>query len=207
MTSAEHRSRATVSHAIRSAAPYRERVSRTSPPPPQAISRDITVGGTSKPELLRLLASHNVQLNAMATQLFADARFETAPTVSTLRTWDLSVGELGFSEGASIDAIMKRAANHGLMPAPLELGPHMRLQFLDQTELPNEQTEARHQAPRGSLTIVSIPISDDDELPCGFYLRRIDGVLWLRGYKSWPGHRWNPADRMAFVERASCGQS
>ena len=43
------------------------------------------------------------------------------------------------------------------------------------------------------------PLDDTDETPKGFYLRRIDGVPWLRGYWSWPGHLWSPEDRRLFA--------
>jgi hypothetical protein len=32
----------------------------------------------------------------------------------------------------------------------------------------------------------------------GFYLRRIRGVLWLRGYRSPAEHVWEAADRFVF---------
>ena len=169
---------------------------------PHATFRSVTVGGTTKPELLQLLASHGVQWNAMATRLLDDARFTTAPSSTTLRTWETSVGELGLASGATIDAILARAEAHGLMPGPLELGPHLRLQLLDQSEARVDHVQPRHQAPPGSLTVASIPLSNDEDFPCGFYLRRIDGTLWLRGYRSWSGHRWSLADRFVFVERA-----
>jgi len=171
------------------------------PPPPDATLRTITVGGVAKPELLSALAAKGVRLNAMAQQLFDDARFVPAPTASVLHAWELTVGALGLGAGGTIDAILARAAEHGLVPGPLELGPHLRLHMLDQVEGRVEGPEIRHQAPPGALTVASVPLSSDEEFPCGFYLRRIDGALWLRGYRSWSGHHWSPDDRFAFVER------
>jgi hypothetical protein len=46
---------------------------------------------------------------------------------------------------------------------------------------------------------VSAALVEDDEFPKGFYLRRIDGVLWLRGYRSGPAHVWSPDDRLVFA--------
>jgi len=48
--------------------------------------------------------------------------------------------------------------------------------------------------------VASAPLAQDDETPKGFYLRRIEGVLWLRGYRSWPGHIWSPQDMFVFSE-------
>lgn len=172
------------------------------PPLAHITLRSVAVGGAMKPELLSLLEAAGVKLNAMAMRLFDDARFDTAPSKAILRTCEISLNSLGFSSGATIDAIHARAAEHGLVPGPLELGPHMRLQLLDQPEGRIDNAEARHQAPNGSVTVASIPVSDDEDFPCGFYLRRIEGALWLRGYQSWSGHLWNPEDRFVFVEQA-----
>ena len=83
---------------------------------------------------------------------------------------------------------------------PLELGPHLRLQFTDQPEGSLGQPVSQNCAPPGSLTVASAPLAQDDETPKGFYLRRIEGVLWLRGYRSWPGHIWSPQDMFVFSE-------
>jgi hypothetical protein len=81
---------------------------------------------------------------------------------------------------------------------PLELGPHPRLQFLDQPEGHLGHPSSKHRAPHGSITVASRPLTEDYETPKGFYLRRIDGVLWLRGYCSAPDDIWNPEDRLVF---------
>jgi hypothetical protein len=47
---------------------------------------------------------------------------------------------------------------------------------------------------------VSAPLAADDDIPKGFCLRRIDGVLWLRGYRSGPEHIWSPDDRLIFID-------
>jgi hypothetical protein len=68
------------------------------------------------------------------------------------------------------------------------------LQFLNQPEGSAGLPETHHRAPFGAITVASTPLDDCDETPKGFDLRRMDGVLWLRGYWSWPGHIWNPED-------------
>ena len=66
-----------------------------------------------------------------------------------------------------------------------------------------DSPDVPHQAPPGSITVVSDPLIDDD-VPKGFYPRRVDGVLWLRGYVSGPNHIWQPGDRLAFLGTGSC---
>ena len=93
-------------------------------------------------------------------------------------------------------SLVSRALASGLGECPLELGPHLRLQFSDQPEAPDLPTA--HRAPPGSLTVASRPLDDGDESPQGFYLRRVGGVSWLRGYRSWAGHVWSPGDVLVF---------
>jgi hypothetical protein len=114
---------------------------------------------------------------------------------------ETSVSALGFPDGATFAPIVERAAAQGLSLCPLELGPHLRLQRVDQEEGFVGQPASRHRAPPGSLTLASAPLADDEETPKGFYLRRIEGVLWLRGYRSWPGHHWSPEDMLVFTRR------
>lgn len=163
--------------------------------------RRIGIGGVDRSQLLARLASARVQLNDFARTLFADERFTTSATATTVEVVTLSVAELGFGDGATIDRIVERAASRGLGLCPMELGPHFRLQYLDQPEGSLGFPATQHRAPPGSITVASAPLCDDDDVPKGFYLRRIDGVLWLRGYRSWPGHVSRPDDVFAFVLR------
>lgn len=176
----------------------------TSSPVPPPSSRGcpggtLRIGGVSKEEWLRRLQESGVRLNDAARTLFADARFTTSLSDSVVETVEVSVSALGFATGATFEAILGRAALLGLLPCPLELGPALRLQFTDQPEGFLGQPPSQFRAPPGSVTLASVPLADDDETPKGFYLRRIEGHLWLRGYRSWPGHVWSPQDVFVFV--------
>lgn len=111
---------------------------------------------------------------------------------------ETSVEGLGFARGAAMGEILARAGRLGLGLCPLELGPWLRLEYLDQPEGNAGQPARPGQAPAGAITIVSAALVEDDGFPKGFYLRRIDGVLWLRGYLSGPAHVWSPDDRLIF---------
>lgn len=156
------------------------------------------IGGLQKPELLLALRERGVHLNEAAEALFADARFTLLVERTLVDLVVISVGELGFAEGATYDELTARALELGWVECPLELGPHLRLQLLDQPEGSSGVAPTAHRAPPGSITIASKPLDSAEETPCGFYLRRIDGVLWLRGYRSWPGHVWSPEDVFVF---------
>ena len=170
---------------------------------PQCLSafptRTVCIGGVPKEELLSKLQVAGVLLNEAAEVLFADPRFTTSSVSSPVETVQVSVAALGFQDGATFVGVVERAATNGLLPCPLELGPHLRLHFTDQPEGSLGQPASQHCAPPGSVTLASEPLSERDETPKGFYLRRIEGTLWLRGYRSWPGHNWSPQDVFVFV--------
>lgn len=162
------------------------------------VVRAVNVGGLGKHELLEQLRRAGVELNEAGRVLFAHDGFTTHDQASRLTTIELSVANLGCSTGANMAHIHERAARLGLSLCPLELGPHLRLQYLDQAEGATGQPPSRHRAPPGSLTVASPALAPDDETPKGFYLRRMEGVLWLRGYRSGPEHLWSPEDRLVF---------
>jgi hypothetical protein len=162
-----------------------------------AVPATVRIGGMDKPRLLGALRERGVQLNASADALFADPRFEPSERARTIEIVTRTVADLGFAAGATYGELVARAHESGWAECPLELGPHLRLAFLDQPEAPDEPP-TRGEAPPGSITIASPPLDDGDETPKGFYLRRADGIRWLRGYRSWPGHRWNLRDRFVF---------
>ncbi|MEJ5999842.1 hypothetical protein [Paucibacter soli] len=164
-----------------------------------ALRRTLGIGGVDKAGLLARLRAAGVRLNPLAEQLFAEAGFCTAPLPSRVEIAELTPAELGLAEGGRWAELLAQAAAQGLGECPLELAPHLRLALLDQPEGSMGQVATQHRAPPGSITVVSAALSADEELPKGFYLRCIDGVQWLRGYRSWPGHHWSADDRLVFL--------
>jgi hypothetical protein len=167
-----------------------------------AITRIVRVGGMSKPELLAEFHARGIELNEAARRLFAHDSFTTSDVASLAHTVEVSVVDLGCIRGATRAQIQERAAELGLSLCPLELGPHLRLQFLDQPEGYIDRPPLQHRAPPGAITVASMQLSDDDGIPKGLYLRRINGVLWLRGYWSGQDHIWRPEDRLVFCHSA-----
>ncbi len=163
------------------------------------IIRTIEVGGLTKFQLIQKLQQHSVLMNESAERLFADNKFTTSDLTYFLKTVELTVRDLGFAEGATTAQIFKRASEVGLDLCPLELGPRMRFQYLDQPEGYLGKPSLPHQAPYGSITIASEVLSEDEDFPKGFYLRRIDGVLWLRGYRAKQTYVWKPDDHLIFL--------
>ncbi|SHR48748.1 Uncharacterised protein [Mycobacteroides abscessus subsp. abscessus] len=165
------------------------------------ISRTIEVGGLSKGELIEKLKQSSIMMNEYGKRLFVSDRFTTSETKYSLETVELTVGNLGFLEGATTNQIYKRASELGLGLCPVELGPHLRLAYHDQPEGGLGNPLQKQQAPSGSITIASEILTEEDDFPKGFYLRRINGVLWLRGYFADHLHVWNADDHFIFSKK------
>ena len=154
------------------------------------ITRTVDVGGLTKSELIQELQRNSISLNAYGERLFADDHFTTSETSHRLKTVELTVRDLGFPEGATTAQIFERASELGLELCPLELGPHLRLRYLDQ--------------PEGFwITIASKKISEDNDFPNGFYLRRLDDGLWLRGYRAEPQYVYDSDNHFIFSQTKS----
>lgn len=82
---------------------------------------------------------------------------------------------------------------------PARAGTHLRLQYLDQLKGHEHDPDRPRRAPPGSITIASQPLSADNYVPKGFYLRCIEGKLWLRGCRSGFDHVSEADDRFVFV--------
>lgn len=164
------------------------------------VTRTIEVGGLTKLQLIQKLQQHSILINEYGERLLSDDKFTTSDTKYSLKTVELTVRDLGFPDGATTPQIFKRASQRGLELCPLELGPHLRLEYLDQPEGYTGNISQQHQAPSGSITIASEIVKDDDDFPKGFYLIKIDGVLWLRGYIADNLHVWNPDDHFIFSQ-------
>ena len=161
------------------------------------VPSTVQIGGTSKGDLLAAVRDCGVRLNAAADALFDDHRFTTLDRSRVIEIVVRSVADLGFQRGATYKELIARASALGWGECPLEVGPHLRLQFLDQPEAPAGCRAATQRAPLGSITVASAPL-DGDETPKGFYLMRFDGALWLRGYWSGADHVWSPDDVLLF---------
>ncbi|MDX2220580.1 MAG: hypothetical protein SF172_16295 [Burkholderiales bacterium] len=142
----------------------------------------------------------NIELNAFAEAIFEHDRFVPGDVPVEYETVELTVHDLGFESGATMPEIIAAGARLGLAPCPLELAVYLRLAMPDQAEGHWGQPETRHTAPPGAITVISPPLAEDDTVPKGFYLRKIKGVLWLRGYVSDATHVLRPGNHLIFCK-------
>lgn len=167
------------------------------------IVRTVEVGGLTKSQLLQKLQHNSIMLNKFGEQLFSDDKFHISDKVYSVVTVELKVRNLGFQEGATIPELYKKASQLGLKLCPLELGPYLRLKYLDQPEGYLGKPVWRNRSPYGAIKIASEILSEDVDFPKGFYLRRIEGVLWLRGYIADDLHVLDPDDHVIFCKNVT----
>jgi hypothetical protein len=100
----------------------------------------------------------------------------------------VSVAELGFPDGATLKDIYAKAKTFDLELCPCEVGPQLRLQYMDQ--------------PNGEWLLVAMePITDSDGDPRVFDVGRGGRGRWLRARYGYPGIVWSGSSRWVFVRR------
>lgn len=157
------------------------------------ILKEVWIGGLTKDELLQNLNIKNIGINEFGLQILNHKNFTTSPIKTKITTIIISVGDLGFQKGAPTKDIYQKAEELGFKLCPAELGPHMRLQYIDS----NQPIDP----PKGSWENIGMKkLSDEPNFPNGFYLRRREDGFWLRGYQASPDHMWSPTDRFIFVK-------
>ena len=160
---------------------------------------NVSIGGLAKADLLERIEVTGIKINSLALEIFSDENFRTQERASTIEVILKTVSELGLPHGGVLTQAIDAAEALGFGLCPMELAPHLRLAYLDQEEGAVGLETTEHRAPPGSITIVDQRPKEDESEYRGFYLRRIEGTLWLRGYKSWSGHVWQPQDMLAFT--------
>ena len=166
-----------------------------------SIPLPIRVGWLSREDLLASLDRLGVLRNASADVLLTSDVFDRQ-RLESFRVVQRTVGQLGFRNGAALPSIFTRAQTVGLSLCPAITGPYLRLVMAGQESAP-DSVLSNGSAPSGSITVAAAPLDDDDDFPKGFYLRAVNGVLWLRGYRTTDTYIWSPDDRFAFREEGS----
>ena len=148
----------------------------------------LVVGGARREELRARLDERGIQLNDSARTLLEDPCFDTrAP--EKLEVVQRSLQQLGLASGGTLPQITAAAREQGLAPLPPDTGPYLRLAITDQEQAPDSILSAGR-APTGAVHVHSAPLRADHDYPKGFYLRVVDGVTWLRGYRCDDEYVW-----------------
>lgn len=158
--------------------------------------RQIAVRGLERSELLQRMDQAGVQLNDYAKMLLAHRVFDEVVPAQKLTVVSRNLQQLGLDPGATLPQIFERAVSVGLKLCPAYVGPYLRLDFLDQTAS-SDSVLSGGRKPADSLTVASAALGDQ-EFPRGFYLRVVDNVPWLRGYRCDDTHGFAPTDTFVF---------
>lgn len=160
--------------------------------------RKMEIGSYIGQELHEALLQKGIALNEYAELLLASDDLKPSVVPYIITTVTVTPHQLGLTDGGTMPQILAQAKEHGLLPCPLELGPYLRLQFLDQPEGSLGKPVREKRAPFGALTIASEKLREDPDFPRGFYLRCIEGTLWLRGYRADDEHQYDAEDAFVF---------
>ncbi len=119
----------------------------------------------------RILRSGKFEITEWTSEILGDWAFEVADEETEVDLVRVTVGELGFREGARLKQLYGCAQELGFQLCPPEVGPQLRLQYKDQ---PKED----------SVFVGMEPIAGkgggDDALV--FTLRHINSILLLDSY-------------------------
>jgi hypothetical protein len=160
-----------------------------------ATKRDFAIWKTAKlgtcktaDDYRKALKKARYGINIWANEILNKAAFTFTQQETEVDLVVLSVGELGFKDGAHYNDICARAVEMGLELCPAEVGPTLRLAYADQPK--NE-----------CLRIATEAIIDSDGYLFIFAVEHVDGELWLRGYFGHPASFWYAVHRFVFVRR------
>lgn len=158
--------------------------------------RSVVIGGVSRQGIEKRLAAAGVELNDYARMLLAHQIFDSVRPAEQANFASFRVQDLGIQQPATLKTILDLAMSRGLALCPASAGPFLRLAIMDQQNSTNSTLSAGKK-PANSLTIASLPLGTDD-IPKGFYLRVVDGVPWLRGYRCENAYEFGPEDAFIF---------
>jgi len=157
----------------------------------------LNLKGIFKNEIESILDDNHIYVNDYAKVYMSHYRFGSDYSSRLVRVRILTLGELGFNDGATISEILERAMDNHLKLCDPTVGLFLRLHEVHQEMSQNSVLSGTHEAPEGAITVLSEPLEDDIDFPRGLYLRNVDGSLWLRGYVCDDLYRFRSTDMIA----------
>ena len=164
------------------------------PSPKLEVWKTIKIGTGIKDANGFRQAIKNVEMRIgdWANDMLGKPAFTVATEATEVDLVKVTVGELGFKDGARCDNIYERAKELGLELCPPEVGPQLRLQYNDQPL--NEWV---------LIGMESIRNSGGDLLGVFGVGRNVVG-LWLGSDYGGPGGVWGADYRWVFVRPRKC---
>jgi hypothetical protein len=157
----------------------------TSFPEGEIKRQKIEIGGKDVKTLENELKKNGINISNHANDIMKSKDFTTSEKQEEIETVRLKVSDLGFENGATTNEIYKRAEELGLELCPAEVGPQLRLQYVNQPM--NEWV---------FIGMKQIPARDGD--PFVFDLERNEDGLWLNNNWADPEGGWSPGSEFIF---------
>lgn len=161
---------------------------------------DVWIDPVSRGRVPSVLHANGIRINEYAKLYLDHPRCFSDPFSGSVRVVIVSLRELGFQTGATLNEILARVPSLGFRPCRPDMGLYLRLALSDQSKSRNAVLTGQHRSPDGAITVLSEPPEADDAFPKGLYLRNVEGTLWLRGYVCDASYRWSPDDLFAVEE-------
>ncbi len=141
-----------------------------------------TIGGKTRQQLETEMQDRSIKIS---TNILHSPDFATLDNAETITLIRLRVLDLGFIQNPTTDQLYARAGELGLELCPAEVGPHLRLQDLEQPL-------------NNWYTIGMKPIAHRVGSPYVFFIAHDSGGLWLSGHWADPTDGWNLDYRFVF---------
>lgn len=146
----------------------------------------IQIGGMNEEKYLTAFEEADIYVSDWAKDLISKIEFQKEK--ETLDVEIVTMGELGFPEGASRKDIYERAKEKGYGLLPAEVALAFRLAYKESKLY--------------QWNLIGIePISVSDGGQRVFFVAHDDDGLWLDGSDGGPGSMWGPGDRWVFARR------
>lgn len=127
-----------------------------------------------------------MKIVGFANDIIEKPTFSVSTNETEVELVNVSVAELGFTDGATCEDFYARAKELGLGLCPPEVGPQLRLQYLDQPEYK-------------WIAIAMDPITDSDGILRVFDMRLYEGVPLLNAVFGFPCNILGPRSRYIFL--------
>lgn len=148
----------------------------------------LEIGGNSKEQLISEMRVSGIIPSPDAKSMMKNPDFIVGENREELKLVRLTVADLGFKTGATIDQIYERAQALGLELCPPDTGPSYRLKYKDQ--------------PLGQDVRIGMkPIMNSDGIPQIFNLKRLGVGLWLNCVSAGLNREWIPESEFVFCSR------
>lgn len=139
-------------------------------------------------EFRKAIADNDLRIGDWGSDILGKPEFTAATEPAEVDLVVMSVKDLGFKRITRYDAICARAKELGLELCPAEVGPQLRLQYLDQPK--NEWLIIAMEAIRASNGYLFV-----------FHVEHDDDGRWLDASYGYPDNLWYPDDQFVFVSR------